>query len=192
MINDIIIIRLLAVGSGIFGIGLLQIAWRLKGRHWPYITGGWGLLISSIVIWSCTSGADKGAALGIVANIMIAIIFLLIATLKSVPRVEKQRRIRSAVSKKMGVKTYSKRVYSGLLIGPLAGLASLSISTAAFIGLQAVNTEYTMTLTIVSLAFPCFWASLSVMAGYQNKLWQQTTIIAGTGLLSLFYIWLTA
>lgn len=193
MTSEIVIIRLLALCAGFCGIGLMQAAWRLNSRSWPHITGAWILLVGSVVAWGYTSGADKGAALGIVANVMIAVIFLVIAAVKSKPRPEKTLRPKQTVpDDNSGTTSYSRRVCSGLIIGPIAGLVALAISTAAFVGLQMVNAEYTINLTIVSLAFPLLWAGLSVFAGYQVTLWRKATTVIGVGVLSLLYIWIAA
>lgn len=190
MAIEITFLRILALAGTVCGIGLLQAAWRLKVRSWPHVASGWSLIIGSLVLWSFTSGADKGAALGIVASVIIALLFLLVTAAGSTSRPERPIRERQAMPDKIDVQIFPRRVCTGLLIGPIAGLVALALSTAIFVGLQAVKVEHTMNLTMTSFAFPFIWAGLAVMAGYQTKLWRTTITIVGVGLLSLCYLWI--
>ena len=185
------ILRVLALTGAVCGVWMLQAGWRLRVRSWPHVVGGWSLIICSLVAWSFTSGADKGAALGIVTGMIIALSFLTIIAFKSAPRLERPTRKRKAIAdNEVGMRIIFRRIYASLLIGPIAGLVALAFSTAAFVGLQAVKVEHTINLTIVSFAFPFFWAGLSVIAGYQTKLWHNTITVIGVGLCSLACLWI--
>lgn len=192
MIGETTALTLLALAVTACGIAMLHAAWRLKARSWPRIIVAWSCVTGSLVLWSFTSAADKGVAIGIVAWVIIAVLFLAVLAVRSTPRVEKPLRERVAPRAQAVRPAYSRRLYTGLLIGPVAGLIALSISTAAFVGLAAANVEHTLNLTLVSFAFPLLWAGLAVVAAYQIPLWRKTVMLFGIGLLALVFLGLSS
>ena len=179
-----------ATASAGIGMWLLHAAWLSPGR-WGYVPGGWTLIVGAILAWSFTSGADKGAALGFIVIVLIALGFLLANALRSDIRPDRSAHTQASSQGGDGGlywQTIMRRVWIGLLIGPLAGLASLSIATAAFVVLQATTLEHTANLTIVSFGLPLVWAALAVYIGYDTRLVRKSVAVLGGGLLPLAYL----
>jgi len=183
------LLRLAALVSAVCGMGVLQAAWRIKNANGPRLVGGWSLILGSIIAWGITSSADKGAALGIVAVILVALMFLLSNALRSQVRPERETsNERKSAAQPIGWPIVLRRVWAGLLIGPIAGLAALSISTALFVGLEALAVEHTLNMTVVSFGFPLVWAGLAVFAGYETHMLRKTVGVLGGGLLPFAFL----
>lgn len=157
------------------------------------MAAAWGLLLASLVGWSRSSGADKGVALGIVAGMVMVLTLLAVVAVRSEPRPEKPTRERSVEPAAVSRWIIPRRVWIFLLTGPLAGLAALGLSTAAFVAFQKhLALEHTMNLTLVSFAFPTVWSALAVSVGYQVALWRKTVTVLAPGLGSLAFLWATS
>ncbi len=84
-----------------------------------------------------------------------------------------------------------RRVAAGLLLGPLAGLAALALSTAGFVALQRSGAEHTANLITAMFALPLLWAAIAVIAGAQSRLWRKSVIVIGAGLAPAAYLGLS-
>ncbi|MEM8982158.1 MAG: hypothetical protein AAGC71_03975 [Pseudomonadota bacterium] len=189
--SDEALLRVAALGMAACGIALLQAAWRIKANNGWRLIGGWSLIGASIVAWAYTSGADKGAALGIIAAVIIALLFVGRQALLAERRGERQRRERVAKAPPER-SPLARRIWVGALLGPIAGLAALSASTALYVALIDLSVEQTAALTTVFFAFPLLWAALAVVAGYVRHLGRKSATILAAGLLPLMYIFLNA
>ncbi|MEM1390653.1 MAG: hypothetical protein AAGG45_06190 [Pseudomonadota bacterium] len=183
-----VLIRGLALLIAACGIYLLQAVWRSKHSKPLWLLSGWGLIIASTVMWAATSGADKGAALGIIAIIVLALAALLIQASKSERRVAKIRPQRIVDKEKTHWLKVLRRIWVGFLIGPLAGLAALALCTAMFPLFRGFGMEHTINLTLVSFAFPFLWGGIAVFAGFETRLLRKSLGVIGLGILPLTYL----
>ena len=148
----------------------------------------WLGIFISLMLWSVTSGADKGAALGIIAVILAVTPFIFAASLLTAPRQERPISNRSQAPVTKARTVYLRNVWVGMLIGPLSGLAALAMSTLVFTGLRVFGVDHSMNLAVVSIAFPSFWAALAVFAGYEPRLLHKSAWVIGSGMLSGVYL----
>ncbi len=177
-------------------MALLRAAWSQKTRSWPRVLSGWGLVFASLWGWRLTSGADKGVALGVVAGLLIALAFLAAAAINAPKRPGRPTRLRNHKQPPQlhptAARLLPRRLWCALLIGPLAGLAALAISTAAFAALDGAGVQHTANITTVSFGFPMCWAGLAVAVGYQFNLWHKTLTVAAAALVPFGYLWIVA
>lgn len=183
-----LLIRGLAVLTAACGIYLLQAAWRFRSLRPLRIFGGWFLVLVSITLWGMTSGADKGAALGIIAVILLAMAVLGREAFNAKSRDAKPVRARITEAEAFSARGLLRKIWVGLLIGPISGLAALAISTAMFAVLKGQGMEHSINLTIVSFAFTLLWSGLSVFAGLEPRLLRKTFGVIGLGVLPLAYL----
>ena len=188
MVDSKIWMGAIALAAAVCGIYLLQAAWRKRGNNGPRLIGGWGLLLSSILAWSTTSGADKGAAIGITVAILVVLVLLSATLLRAPQRTVRTGTAREYVTKPLGALTISRRVLVGILMGPVGFLSAVALCTASFMALKSLNAEHTANLTIVSFAFPLVWGGLLVTGGADTKLWRKSLIIIGSGAAAFAYI----
>ncbi|MEM1264033.1 MAG: hypothetical protein AAGH76_16665 [Pseudomonadota bacterium] len=188
--SDEALLRVAALGMAVCGIALLQAAWRIKANNGWRLIGGWSLLGASVVTWGHTSGADKGAALGITAAVIIALLF--IGRQAAVAEERRERGARERRSAQSAARTpLLRRIWVGMLLGPLAGLAALSAATALFVVLSRSSLEQTAVTTVAFFAFPLLWAALAVLAGYVRHLGRKSATILAVGLAPLAYLLLS-
>ncbi|MEM7081509.1 MAG: hypothetical protein AAF465_02060 [Pseudomonadota bacterium] len=192
MASDLVI-RLLAIAITLAGFGVLLYAWQRATRSWPLLGLAWGLLVTALILWSATSASDKGVALGLVAGVLIALAVLTVRTLRETPRTlrrtrEAQNTAQAAVEELQLI----RRLWLFMLYGPLAGLASMALCSAAFVLFQEVGLEHTANVTIVFLLFPIAWSCIAVGVGYPIGLLRKTTSVFVTGLVSLACLWALA
>ena len=66
------------IGSALSGLGLFALykAWRNKNSHALYIWGGWGFILSALIVWAIAGGKDRGVALGMIVIIFQALVFI--------------------------------------------------------------------------------------------------------------------
>lgn len=186
--------RLIAIAIAAYGIWLLYAAWRAKADNERRLIGGWGLTFVSLIIWSATTGADKGAALGIIAVTLMAFTFLCASALQTPPR-----RMRAITERQISPPSNTpydwpiilSRAWNGLLIGPIAGLCAVIISAALFSILQRAGAEHTINLTLASFAFPFMWAALAVFAAYEVRFLRKTLMILSSGLFPFIFLLIT-
>ena len=187
-------IYLLAIATALCGTWVLQIAWRSASRKWHLVLAGWALVFTSLYIWSLTTAADKGVALGITAWVAIALLFLLRALITSPLRVERQNKkkhdnVKQNVLPRVTKSQLALNTLTVFLIGPLAGLAAMMLSTLLLLLMQVLGVEYTANLAISTMLFPVFWAALAVVLGYQQRLLVRLLTVAGVGFGSLLCLW---
>ena len=176
----------LALTLTVCGMWMLHTAWRKKARHWPLLASGWAFIFLSLIIWWFTTNSDKGVALGLVAWVCIALIFILATALGST-RISagpiKEKRRSKAVN---GI--LWQHVFSGVLIGPVAGLAALASATASFSLFHAKGMEHSLNLALATFLLPMLWAVLAVIIAYQQSLWHKSLTVLMVGLPSLAYL----
>lgn len=183
-----VLIRTLALILAVCGIYLLQAAWHSKRSSLKHWCGGWALLLASTILWALTSGADKGAALGIIAVVLIALGFIGRNALRAGQRPARETSDRETERQKTSVLTVLRRIWIGLLIGPLSGLAALALSTAAFAILKRMTVEHTINLTIVSFGFVLLWSCIAVFAGFEKRPLRAGAGVIGAGIAPLAYL----
>jgi hypothetical protein len=190
-------IYLLAIAVAVCGTSVLQTAWRSKKRKWHLVLAGWALVFASLTIWSFTTTSDKGIALGITAWVMIALFFLLRSAMQSPVRAEREQRKQKTRNEATNVNIAAKsrlasNAFTVILIGPLAGLATMLLSTLLLVLMRALHVEYTANLAIASMLFPILWAALAVGLGYQQRLTTRLFTVFSIGAGSLLCLWLVS
>ncbi|MEM1193220.1 MAG: hypothetical protein AAGH42_07485 [Pseudomonadota bacterium] len=190
--DSTVLIRLSAFFCAAGGVWVLQAAWKAHNGNGQRLALGWSLIFGSVIAWAFTSGADKGAALGIIAVILLVMSAFLLTALKTEKSAPRRITPRTITGEKVGIRTILSRVWAGLLIGPISGLASLSICTAAFAGFKMAGLEHTANLTIVSFSFPLLWACLGIFAGYETRMLVKSGTVLASGLVPLAFMALQA
>ncbi len=187
------LLYLLAVVTAVCGTLLLHTAWRFKQRNWFVVLAAWGLICASFYVWGLTTSSDKGVALGVTAWLLITLFLLLYRAMSSPKRKSKKtsatpKKRKDLSAKKVTLSTFARNTLTALLIGPLAGVAAMILSTLLLLVMQSLNVEYTANLAIASILFPVLWASLAVSLGYQQRLRSRLFTVAGVGLGSLAFL----
>jgi len=182
------ILALIGTALCVFGLFALYRAWQRKTKNTVLVVAGWGLLLGGVIAWGYTSGPDKGPALGIVAAVLIALCFLSVQLFRAERRPMRSKPKRVLEPVKLTTRDYLSRIWTGVLIGPIAGLSALALCTASFSVFKSMNVEHTLNLTLVSFAFPLLWGGLAVFAGYSTKGLAKTATLLASGLVSLAYI----
>lgn len=186
-----LLIRGLACLMAVCGLWLLQAAWRLRTANGWRLAGGWSAITLSIVYWAATSHPDKGSALGLVVLMTSALAALSWRYLTADRKPARAAAERTAKPLPAGPLEILRRVAAGLLLGPLAGLAALALSTAGFVALQRSGAEHTANLITAMFALPLLWAAIAVIAGAQSRLWRKSVIVIGAGLAPAAYLGLS-
>lgn len=185
-------VRGLAFVLAVCGIILLQAAWRRRDRNGLRLAGGWSAICLSVFAWAFTSHPDKGAALGITAMCAVALAALGLTYVRAVPRPARAMPERITEYPRLGAWSVLRRIFAGLLIGPVGALSALALSTLGFALLARAGVEHTINLVIAMFAFPLLWAVLAVLAGIDTLLWRKSLVVLGTGLVSLAYLTLAS
>ncbi|MEM9572139.1 MAG: hypothetical protein AAF996_11775 [Pseudomonadota bacterium] len=170
------------------GIYLLHAAWRARTANSLRLVGGWGLLCGATILWAMTSGADKGTALGITVVIAAVLVVLVRQALSADEREPRPLSARTAEPETLTGLTIVRRIWVSLLIGPIGGIAALTVCVAGFAIFKQLGVEHTINLTVVSLAFPFVWAGLAVFSGFEPRLLRKSAAVIGTGLLPFTYL----
>ena len=186
--ESIALLRGSALALAVCGIYLLQAAWRLRANNALRLLGGWAAVLASIMVWSFTSAADKGAAFGIVAVVVLVLVYFAWSAFQAERRPFRQSKDREAKQDDIAWQTHLRRVWAGALIGPIAGLSALALSTAVFAMFRMAGMEHTLNLTLVSFGFPIAWAALAVIAGYGASVWKKSTLVLLAGLMPIAYL----
>ena len=172
VVNSYSIIQTIGLITAVCGTLVLQTAWRKQQRTWSLIFFGWGLVFVSLFAWSQTTAADKGFALGLVAWVVIVLLFLVAIAIKSpkVDRISNRSKTRSVRSRKeLDIKQIVSNISAFLAVGPLSGLVALLMSSFLFTLFRNFDVEYSANLTTASISFPLLWAGIAVMIGYQKS-----------------------
>ncbi len=179
-----LILYTLAILALIAGIATLILAWQKRGQLGPLVLPAWSLVGISLFLWSRTTGAEKGVALGLVALMLMAGVVLgrqaLIANPKTTPK-EPVRR----VSVPIPHTPFLRSIAAALLIGPIAGLGALSLSVAIFSAIEASAGEPTANLVLCYFLFPLGWAAFALYAALDGKLWRRASVLAASCMLPL-------
>ena len=170
------------------GIWLLQAAWRRRTGNGGRLAAGWSALFLSIILWAATSHPDKGSAYGTVVIMVAALAALGWFYQQADLRPVRETAERTSDLAPSNFREILKRVAAGFLLGPLAGLASLALSTAGFVALRQAGVDHTASLVSAMFAFPLLWSALAVLAGANSRLWRKTVIVIGAGLAPLAYL----
>ncbi|MEM0930316.1 MAG: hypothetical protein AAGI89_13600 [Pseudomonadota bacterium] len=184
----VIPLRLVAVVMMTAGALALQHAWANRGATKFSVAAGWVLIALSIFVWGQTSGADRGTALGLVMLVVTFSTAIAVRVMKSPTRSAHGKAGRSVpptTTAGLGRLGWMRRVFVGFLVGPLAGLAALSVTTIVYAALDAGGAEPGGNLVVAFFVFPLSWAALSVVNGYDEKLWRKTSLTAAAGILPL-------
>ncbi|GAA0477579.1 hypothetical protein GCM10009096_19340 [Parasphingorhabdus litoris] len=184
--ESVLLWQLTGIVSAIGGVYLLHKAWHKRFGANLEIIGGVLLILFSIIAWVQTSGADKGTALGIIVLIIVGGLAVLISALQTPKRKAKEGRspsehVLSASS--AGAMVWLQRIYHGLLLFLLSGLAAVSVSSALFMMFRWLGMEHSVNLTIAAFAFSILWASLAVYVGSQRATMRKSIIILGLAII---------
>jgi uncharacterized membrane protein len=162
------------------GVGALYLAWQRKQRSWPLVSAGWVLLLGSIMAWGKTSGVDKGPALGIIFAIIIAMIAVVIAGLRTPLKQRREPRTRATGSATLAATRSAALAQTATIaVILLAGLAvSLAACTALFMTARTLGLEHTANLTLTMFSFPLVWAGLVTSFGYVHGVRTRATLLS--------------
>ena len=183
-----LLIRGLACLMAVCGLWLLQAAWRLRTANGWRLAGGWSAITLSVICWAATSHPDKGSALGIVVIMIAAMAALSWIYVKADRKTAREAAARVTELAPTSPLEILRSVAAGILLGPLAGLAALALSTAGFVMLQKSGVEHTANLVMAMFAFPLFWAVIAVVAGAHSRLWRKGAIVIGSALAPIAYL----
>ena len=173
-----------AVALAVCGIYFLQASCRAKVNAPRRVLAGWLAIFGSIMLWSMTSGADKGTAFGIVAGVLLVLAWLCFSALRSdFAGAAADKTERLGCLEPISGLTYVRRVWAACLMGPIAGFSSLAICTFAFTAFRALGLEHTLNLTLVSFGLPIIWAMLAVLGGYGRSVWRKSVALLLAGII---------
>lgn len=178
----------LALFTAVCGLWVLQTAWRAGTQNGIRLGIGWALLLVSTLVWTLTTSIEKGIALGTTAIVVMVLLFLLYRRHAEPPRGNRVGAARHAKPEAQCIATIAGRTLSAVLLGPVAGLAALSLSTAGFVLGNTLGAEHTGNLVVAMFAFPLFWAALAALVAMDSKLWRRAAWIGSTGLAPLTLI----
>ena len=99
-----------------------------------------------------------------------------------------EREPTETTNSRAGLKTWVMRGYNFLLLLLVSGLASMSISTAAFMVGQAFGVEHTANLTVSMFLFPMLWAIFSVVTGYISRPLVKSALLCAFGIVPALLI----
>jgi hypothetical protein len=172
--------QIAGVGLAGAGVGALYLAWQRKQRSWPLVSAGWAMLLGSIMAWGKTSGVDKGPALGIIVAIMVAMIAVVIAGLRTPLKQRREPRTRVAVGATLdATRSAALAQTATIAVILLAGLAiSLAACTALFMTNRTLGLEHTANLTLTMFSFPLVWAALVTSFGYVRSVRTRATLLS--------------
>lgn len=186
-----LLIRGFACLMAVCGLWLLQAAWRLRTTNGWRLAGGWFAITLSVICWAVTSHPDKGSALGIVFIMIAAMAALSWIYMKADRKAPREATERVTEPVPAGPLEILRRIAAGVLLGPLAGLAALALSTACFVMLQKSGIEHTANLVTAMIGFPLLWAVIAVVAGAHSRLWRKSAIVIGAALAPIAYLGLS-
>ncbi len=174
--------QLIGIAAAVGGIFLLHKAWKKRFNSGLDVLGGGLLVLLSIVAWSHTSGADKGAALGIIVVVLVGGLAVLMTALQTPKRTRKAKRpVREPATEhpQARLSLWLQRVYNGILLFLITGLAAVFLSAASFMLLRWLGMEHSANLTLIAFLFSILWASLAVYLGSQRMMLRKSLIILG-------------
>lgn len=174
--------QLVGTVAAIGGIFVLYKAWRKRLNTSLEVLGGSLLILLSLIAWSQTSGADKGAALGIIVVVIVGGLAVLTAALQVPKRSRRERRQvpeRASEHLQTGPILWLRRIYNGVLLFLITGLAAIFISAGSFMLLRWLGMEHSANLTLIAFVFSILWASLAVYVGSQQAMVRKSLIILG-------------
>jgi len=175
------LLRLATVVLAILGGALLFAASRRRGAGGLFVPLGWTAIVAALFCSSKTSGADRGVALGIIVVIAVVALFLLVMALRSPRRSSKPRSGKAAAPStvELGCRGWGRRIFVGVLLGPIAGIAALSLSAGVYVFFAKAGISPDNNLVAVFFVFPLAWAALSVFVGYDRHLLRKSLIVLG-------------
>lgn len=187
--------QFVGVAAAIGGIFLLRKAWRKRFDTSLDVFGGSLLILFSITAWSQTSGADKGAALGIIVVVIVGGLAVLMTALQAPKRTRKEgRRLpeRASEHPPAGAIIWLRRIYNGILLFLITGLAAVFMSAGSFMLLRWLGMDHSANLTLIAFLFSILWASLAVYVGSQQATLRKSLIILGLAIVPAAALALTS
>lgn len=164
------LIWILAFAFAATGLACLYVAWCKKGQASPrQVIIGWTALMAALIAGGWSSRTDKGVALALVLIMLIVLGGLLTSFLTAEKPPLRASKDRDVSHKGLSVRNVFARIWSGVLIGPVAGIVSLLINTALYDAFAAAQMDPTLNLTLVGFGFPILWAAFAVYAGYESR-----------------------
>ncbi|MEP2102200.1 MAG: hypothetical protein ABJP02_11900 [Parasphingorhabdus sp.] len=177
------------------GIFLLRKAWQKRLNAGLEALGGSLLVLFSLIAWSQTSGADKGAALGIIVVVItggLAVSMTALQVPKRAKREGRQVPERASEHPQVGPVLWLLRIYNGILLFLITGLAAVFISAGLFILLRWFGMEHSANLTLIAFLFSILWSSLAVYVGSQQAMLRKSLIILGLAIAPAVALTLTS
>lgn len=187
--------QFVGIAAAIGGMFLLRKAWRKRFDTNLEVFGGSLLILFSVTAWSQTSGADKGAALGIIVIVIMGGLTVLMTALQTPkrPRKEERRLPERTVENSPDVALiWLRRIYNGILLFLITGLAAVFTSAGLFMLLRWVGMEHSANLTLIAFLFSILWASLAVYVGSQQATLRKSLIILGLAIVPAAALALTS
>ena len=181
-----IIWQLIGICLSISGVLSLYLGWKRKHRSWPHILSGWSLLLGSILAWGQTSGADKGAALGIIVVVLTGMTAVAVIAVKTPVKARRKPR-KTATQGNMQASLWHEglSITASILAIVIVGMiASIAACTAMFLTNRAVGVEHTANIILTMFAFPTLWAGLATYMGYSHNTVGKIRLLLGLVLVS--------
>ncbi|MEM6947993.1 MAG: hypothetical protein AAF486_07865 [Pseudomonadota bacterium] len=170
------------------GLACLYVAAKDRGGSRARVAAGWGLLALATLCWAASSSAERGIALGLIWAMLLVLAGLAVTAL-STPRKAAARRSPRRAIQGAGDKTsagaLASRAISALLLGPIAGLSALAVSTAAFALADRAGAEHTINLVAAMFLFPLAWAAIAALVAMEPRLWRRAAWTFAAGLAPL-------
>jgi hypothetical protein len=164
---------ILAVTSGIIGIGLLYASWtrRLRPRP-PVIVAGWAVVAVSALFWVRFGGVEFGISWATVAVATIAWGFVAVG--REHRRPEERRHQARAAGRRPGRRAVGRTVARILVVVPLTGIASILVGMALIARLPG---EAGNRYVLVLLGAPLVWGALAVWTGTTSRVLSAATVL---------------
>ncbi|QTD56800.1 hypothetical protein [Parasphingorhabdus cellanae] len=185
--NDTTIWQFTGLAAATAGIFLLRSSWQQRHKTPARLVFGWLCILGSIIAWSQTSGADKGSALGIIVVVVIAVLAVTVTAVQAPIRERRAARVSQNKPDQTQKPGYARAVkwWDGLLVGPIAGLSAMSVSTLLFVSNRSIGMEHTANLTVAMFAFPLVWAGLAVLSGADQNMKRKSLVLMSVGVVPL-------
>lgn len=156
------VFALVGLGSGMIGLLLLYKSWSQTERSPALLGPGWALLLLSLFLWTYAGGADRGIALGLIVNSLLALCFVGYSASTQPPRKQKPAREKSPKQKsdQTGQAEWVKAFGYILFLGPVCGVIAFAIAMGIYQTLDMAGTEKANSLVSGLFAFPIIWAAI--------------------------------
>lgn len=180
--ESVLLWQCVGVAAAMGGIFLLRKAWQKRLKAQREALAGSLLVLFSLIAWAQTSGADKGAALGIIVVVIIGGLAVGMSALQAPKRASRKGRAvpqRVSDPPQAGRALWLRYIYNGVLLFLITGLSALFLSAGLFLMLRWLGMDHGANLTLIAFLFSILWASLAVYVGSQPTMLRKSLVIWG-------------